>query len=83
MQLHCKFRKISTEVFLISVFVFKMSISINYPLLLLIVTLGSFAFLGLGLMIATLSPSVSAFNGIVNFVQLPCIALGGVSISHL
>lgn len=65
----------------ISVLVFGISSDINIPLLLLVVTLGSATFLGLGLMISSFSKSVIAFNGIVNFVQLPLVILGGVFFS--
>jgi ABC-2 type transport system permease protein len=65
----------------ISVLVFNISFAFNFILLALIVTLGSVAFLGIGLLIAAISPSTTSFNGIVNFVQLPFIILGGVFIS--
>jgi len=63
------------------VFVFGVSPQVNYLLLGLIVTLGSVTFIGLGLLLATLSPTVSAFNGMVNVVQMPLIVLGGVFVS--
>lgn len=65
----------------IGVWVFGIPTDVNLPLLLGVVTLGSVAFLGLGLMLATVSPSVTAFGGIVNFVQMPLILLGGVFFS--
>jgi ABC-2 type transport system permease protein len=65
----------------ISVLVFDISFAFNFILLALIVTMGSVAFLGIGLLIAAISPSTTSFNGIVNFVQLPFIILGGVFIS--
>lgn len=65
----------------IGVLVFGIPSDVNYLLLGLVITLGCIAFLGMGLVIATLSPSVTAFNGIVNFVQLPFIILGGVFFS--
>lgn len=61
--------------------VFDIPLAVNYVLLLLVITLGCVAFLGLGLALATLSPSLTAFNGIVNFVQMPFIILGGVFFS--
>lgn len=61
--------------------VFDVSFGFDIPLFALIVTLGSVAFLGVGLVIAAISPSTTAFNGIVNFVQLPFIILGGVFVS--
>ena len=67
--------------FAIAIYIFEVSPAINYGLLLLIVTLGSISFLGLGLMLATISPTVQAFTGMVNFVQVPFIVLGGVFFS--
>lgn len=61
--------------------VFGFPAGVSYGVLLLVVTLGSVAFLGLGLLLATLVPSVAAFNGLVNFVQMPLIILGGVFFS--
>lgn len=66
---------------MIASLVFDISFSFDIPLFALIVTLGSVAFLGVGLVIAAISPSTTAFNGIVNFVQLPFIILGGVFVS--
>lgn len=65
----------------VGVGVFGIPTDVNYALLLGVVTLGCVAFLGLGLVLATVSPSVTAFNGIVNFVQMPLILLGGVFFS--
>jgi len=65
----------------LAVFVFGISAQVNYVLLGLLVTLGCVAFLGLGLMLSTLSPSVSAFNGLMNAVQMPLLVLGGVFFS--
>lgn len=67
--------------FIIAVFVFKIPHDIDYLLLFLVVTLGSVAFHGIGLAISALSPSVTAFYGIVNFTQIPLIVLGGVFFS--
>lgn len=72
---------VAVALWLIGVFVFGIPARVNYALLLLVVTLGCVAFLGLGLLLATLSPSVTAFSGIVNFVQMPLIILGGVFFS--
>jgi ABC-type multidrug transport system permease subunit len=69
---------VAVALYLIGVLVFGIPANINYLLLTLVVTLGCIAFLGLGLVIATISPSATAFNGIVNFVQMPFIILGGV-----
>ncbi|TVZ40308.1 ABC-type multidrug transport system permease subunit [Alteromonadaceae bacterium 2753L.S.0a.02] len=66
---------------LVSMFVFGIEFKFNIPMFLLVVTLGSVAFLGIGLFIATISPSTTAFNGIVNFIQMPFIVLGGVFFS--
>ncbi|WP_075187482.1 ABC transporter permease [Teredinibacter haidensis] len=66
---------------LVSVLVFGIQFNFNWALLILVVTLGSVAFLGIGLVIATISPSTTAFNGIVNFIQMPFIVLGGVFFS--
>lgn len=65
----------------ISALVFDLPVATNIPLLLMVITLGSITFLGLGLMISSFSPSVTAFNGIVNFVQLPLVIFGGVFFS--
>jgi ABC-type polysaccharide/polyol phosphate export permease len=54
---------------------------VNYLMLFAVVTLGCLTFLGMGLVLATLSPSVQAFNGIVNFVQMPLVIMGGVFFS--
>ncbi|AIY41035.1 ABC-type multidrug transport system [Collimonas arenae] len=67
--------------YMLGVLVFGIPLDVNYGLLLLVITLGSVAFLGLGLALAAISPSVTAFNGIVNFVQMPFIILGGVFFS--
>lgn len=67
--------------YVLGVLVFGMPVKIDYALMLLVVTLGCVSFLGLGLALSTISPSVSAFNGIVNFVQMPFIILGGVFFS--
>jgi ABC-2 type transport system permease protein len=72
---------VAAALLVIGVLVFGIPADVNYPLLLLVVTLGCVAFLGMGLLLATLSPSVTAFNGIVNFVQMPFIILGGVFFS--
>lgn len=72
---------VAIALMLIGVFVFGIPTDVNYLLLLVVVTLGCMAFLGLGLVLAIASPSVTAFNGIVNFVQMPLILLGGVFFS--
>lgn len=72
---------VAAALFLVGILVFGIPADVNYALLLLVVTLGCVAFLGIGLVLATLSPSVEAFSGIVSFVQIPCIVLGGVFFS--
>jgi len=72
---------VAMAMYAIGVFVFDINPGINLFLLSLIVLIASAAFLGLGLVLAVLSPSVNAFNGIVNFVQLTFIVLGGVFFS--
>lgn len=72
---------VAAALLLVGVLFFDMPADVNPALLLVVVTLGSVAFLGLGLVLATLSPSTSAFNGIVNIVQMPLIILGGVFFS--
>jgi len=67
--------------YVLGVCVFGIPLKIDYALMFLIVTLGCVSFLGLGLALSTISPSVAAFNGIVNFVQMPFIILGGVFFS--
>jgi ABC-type multidrug transport system permease subunit len=72
---------IAIAMVLIGALVFGIPTDVNVVLLLVVVTLGCVAFLGLGLVLASASPSVSAFNGIVNFVQMPLVLLGGVFFS--
>lgn len=72
---------VAAALFAIGVFVFDIPSRIDYLLLFLVITLGCIAFHGLGLAISALSPSVAAFHGIVNFVQIPLIVLGGVFFS--
>lgn len=72
---------VAVALFALAVFVFGISVHVNYLLLGFVVTLGCVAFLGLGLMLSTMSPSLSAFNGIVNMVQMPLVVLGGVFFS--
>ncbi|AWB65690.1 ABC transporter [Saccharobesus litoralis] len=72
---------IALSLFMIGIFMFNLSWQFDLFLWLLIVLLGSCAFLGIGLIIAVLSPSVNGFNGIVNFVQLPFVVFSGVFFS--
>ncbi|TXH73307.1 MAG: ABC transporter permease, partial [Lysobacteraceae bacterium] len=72
---------VAVAMFAIGVFVFDVPWDVDYALLLLVVTLGALSFHGIGLAISALSPSVNAFYGIVNFVQIPLIVLGGVFFS--
>ena len=67
--------------FALGVGVFDVPWRIDYLLLALVVTLGALSFHGLGLAISAMSPSVTAFYGIVNFVQIPLVVLGGVFFS--
>lgn len=72
---------VAVALVLLSILMFGVSTQVNFVLLAIVITLGCGAFLGLGLMLSTLSPSVSAFNGIVNVVQMPLVVLGGVFFS--
>jgi ABC-2 type transport system permease protein len=72
---------VAVPLLLIGVLFFGMPADVDYALLLLVVTLGCVAFLGMGLVLATISPSTTAFSGIVNAVQMPFIILGGVFFS--
>ena len=72
---------IALALYLIGVFMFGLNGQIDLLAFLLVITLGCTAFLGVGLVIAVLSPSVNAFNGIVNFVELPFIVFSGVFFS--
>lgn len=72
---------VAAALYLVGVFMFGLAPSVSFPLLFLAVTLGCVAFLGIGLIIAVHSESVSAFNGIVNFVNIPFIVFGGVFFS--
>jgi len=72
---------VAVALFTLAVFVFGISVHVNYLLLGVVITLGCMAFLGIGLLLSTISPSVSAFNGIVNLVQMPLVVLGGVFFS--
>lgn len=65
----------------VSVFGLGVSPDINYPLLLLAVTLGAATYLGIGLIVFLFSRSVMAFSGIVSFIQLPILLLGGAFFS--
>lgn len=72
---------VAVGMFLISVLVLDVPSQINYPLLLVVVTLGCSCFLALGLVIFLFSKTVMAFNGIVSVIQLPLVLLGGVFFS--
>jgi len=72
---------VALVLFVPAVLVFGISVQVNYLLLGFVITLGCVAFLGLGLMLSALSPSLSAFSGIVNMVQVPLVVLGGVFFS--
>lgn len=72
---------VAIALFAIGVFVFDIPYRVDYALLFLVITLGCISFHGLGLAISAISPSVTAYYGIVNFVQIPLIVLGGVFFS--
>jgi ABC-2 type transport system permease protein len=72
---------VAIGMFLVSVLVLDVPSQINYPLLLVVVTLGCSCFLALGLVIFLFSKTVMAFNGIVSVIQLPLVLLGGVFFS--
>lgn len=72
---------VAASLYLLGIFVFGVPFDINYLLLLFVLTLGAVSFLAMGLAFATISPSVTAFTGITNFVQMPLILLGGVFFS--
>lgn len=54
---------------------------INYVLLAVAVTLGAATYLGIGLIVFLFSRSVMAFSGIVSFIQVPMLLLGGAFFS--
>ncbi len=72
---------VAVAMFVIGVVVFGIPWHVDYVLLFLIITLGCIAFHGIGLAISAVSQSVNSFNGIVNFVQIPLVVLGGVFFS--
>ncbi|MBD7924608.1 MULTISPECIES: ABC transporter permease [Xanthomonas] len=65
----------------VSVLGLGVSADINYPLLLLAVTMGATTYLGIGLIVFLFSRSVMAFSGIVSFIQVPMLLLGGAFFS--
>lgn len=72
---------VAASMFAISVWALGVPSSINYPLLMLVVTLGAATYLGIGLLVFLCSRTVMAFNGIVSVIQIPLILLGGVFFS--
>lgn len=72
---------VAIAMYLVGVFMFDVDMNINFLMLSIIVLLSASAFLGVGLVLAVISPSVNAFGGMVNIVQLPFIVLGGVFFS--
>lgn len=72
---------VAVALYVVGVSVFGLNIDVDFMLLFLVVTLGCVSFLGIGLVIAVLSKSVSAFNGIVNFVNIPFVVFSGVFFS--
>jgi ABC-2 type transport system permease protein len=65
----------------VAVFGLGVSADINYALLALAVTLGAATYLGIGLIVFLFSRSVMAFSGIVSFIQVPMLLLGGAFFS--
>jgi ABC-type multidrug transport system permease subunit len=65
----------------VCVFGLGVSADINYPLLLLVVTLGTATYLGIGLIVFLFSRTVMAFSGIVGVIQIPMMLLGGLFFS--
>lgn len=72
---------VAIAMYLVGVMLFGIDMKINFLMLSIVVLLSASAFLGVGLVLAVFSPSVDAFNGLVNVVQLPFIVLGGVFFS--
>lgn len=72
---------VAIGMFAVSVFALGVPVDINYPLMLLVVTLGAATFLGIGMIVFLFSRTVMAFNGIVSVIQVPLILLGGVFFS--
>jgi len=72
---------VAAALYIVGVLMFGLSTNVDFLLLLVVVTLGCISFLGIGLVIAVFSKSVSAFNGIVNFVNIPFVVFSGVFFS--
>lgn len=72
---------VAAALFVIGVTMFNLNHRVDVALMLFMLTLGCIAFLGIGLVIAVLSPSVNSFNGIVNFVEIPFLVFSGVFFS--
>ncbi|WP_444993820.1 ABC transporter permease [Aliikangiella sp. IMCC44359] len=72
---------VAAALYLVGVLMFELATEVDYFLLFLIISLGCVSFLGLGLVIAVLSPSANAFSGIVSFVQIPFVLFSGVFFS--
>jgi ABC-type multidrug transport system permease subunit len=72
---------VAIGMFVVSVFALGVPMDINYPLMMLVVTLGAATFLGIGMIVFLFSRTVMAFNGIVSVIQVPLILLGGVFFS--
>jgi ABC-2 type transport system permease protein len=72
---------VALGMFAVSALVLDVSTGVNYPLLMIIVTLGCAMFLAMGLLIFLLSKTVMAFNGVVSVIQIPLVLLGGVFFS--
>ena len=72
---------VAIGMFLISVLLLGVPMDINFPLLLVVVTLGCSLFLALGLLLFLFTRTVMAFNGVVSVVQIPLVLLGGVFFS--
>lgn len=72
---------VALAMFGVSVLVLDVPTGVNYPLLMLVVTLGCAVFLSLGLLVFLFSKTVMAFNGVVSVIQIPLVLLGGVFFS--
>lgn len=72
---------VAIALYILGVFMFGLKTNVDFLLLLIVVTIGCTSFLGIGLLIAVFSKSVSAFNGIVNFVNIPFVVFSGVFFS--
>lgn len=72
---------VALSMFGVSALVLEVPTGINYPLLMVVVTLGCAMFLSMGLLLFLLCRTVMAFNGVVSVIQIPLVLLGGVFFS--